>query len=515
MTPAPVSAETLAELATTRPAPAGAAALRAALHARRMLLLKAALVRVERARTALAPGVRTRFEADWALLERAERADPAAVRDLLDYPMTGAWLGAVLAADEGPELERHLPYITGLALSAAVRSGCPVEGERSVPSGRLVLPGLGVLCCPSRRALLDGRPGSTRITDATGATEVLFDRPGTDARRSDGGGAGWPGADSRRRDGEGTGRPGADTRRPDGGGTGGPGADTCRSDGDDTGRPGVATGRRDDGGTGRPGAGARRPDGDDAGRLGEDTRRPHGGGTGWLGLRALPGSAVLLDDLDPYRVPVHGIGPEALPAARRPDSAPGAWAARWVAARDLLSATDPARAAETSEVLRAVVPLAPSGHTGGPPMSATLRAAPGALLSQLPQDAGDLAETLVHESQHTKLATLHELVPLYRPGGARHRVGWRPDPRPVPGVLQGVYAHLALADLWRRARDGSLPDHSWRDRAERQFDTHWDQVGKALSILRESDELTFAGREFVQEMERHHARLGVAARSPG
>ncbi|MEV6053485.1 HEXXH motif-containing putative peptide modification protein [Streptomyces sp. NPDC052107] len=500
MTPAPVSAETIGELATTRPAPAGTAALRAVLHARRMLLLKAALVRVERARTALAPAVHTGFEADWSLLERAERADPAAVRDLLDYPMTGAWLGAVLAADEGPELERQLPYLTGLALSAAVRAGCPVEGERTVPSGRLVLPGLGVLCCPSGRALLDGRPGPARITDAAGATEVVFGRPGADARRPDGGGTGWAGSDM---------------RRPDGGGTGWAGSDTRRPDDDDTGRPGADTRRPDGGDAGRPGAGIPRPDGDDIGWPGADARRPLGDGTGWLSLRALPGSAVLLDDLDPYRVPVHGIGPEALPAARRPHSAPGAWAARWVAACDLLSATDPARAAETSAVLRAVVPLAPSGRRGGPPMSATLRAAPGALLSQLPKDAGDLAETLVHETQHTKLATLHELVPLYRPGGARHRVGWRPDPRPVPGVLQGVYAHLALADLWRRARDGSVPDHGWRDRAERQFDTHWDQVGKALSILRESDELTYAGREFVQEMERHHARLGVAARSPG
>ncbi|MGW2645466.1 aKG-HExxH-type peptide beta-hydroxylase [Streptomyces sp. NPDC001393] len=507
MTSAPVSAETIGELATTRPAPAGTAALRAALHARRMLLLKAVLVRVERARTALDPAVRTRFEADWALLERAERAGPAAVRDLVDYPMTGAWLGAVLAAGDGPGLQARLPYLTGLALAAAVRAGCPVEGERAVPSGRLVLPGLGVLCCPSGRALLAGRRGLVHITDATGATEVLFTHPEADLREPDGGGTGRPGAGTCGPDGDGSGRPGGDSRGPDGG-TRGPGADG-------PGRPGADTRLPDGGGIDRPGAGTRPPDGGGTGRPGAGARCPAGDGVGWLGLRVLPRSAVLLDDLDPYRVPVHGIGPEALPAARRPHSAPGAWAARWLAARALLSATDPDRVAEISAVLRAVVPLAPSGRSGGPPMSATLRAAPGALLSQLPTDAGDLAETLVHETQHTKLATLHELVPLYRPGGARHRVGWRPDPRPVPGVLQGVYAHLALADLWRRARDGSVRAYGWQDRAERQFDTHWDQVGEALSILRESDELTCAGREFVQEMERHHARLGVAARSPG
>ncbi|WEO95375.1 HEXXH motif-containing putative peptide modification protein [Streptomyces sp. FXJ1.172] len=424
MIPATVPAETIRQLATTRPAPAGSAALRAALHARRMLLLKALLVRVERAGASLTPAARGRFEADWALLERAEHADPAAVRALLDYPMTGAWLTAALAADEGPALEGQLAQLSGVALAAAVRAGCAVSGERAVPSGVLVLPGLGVLHCPSGRVLFGGDPGLVRIGDFAGRTEVLLAR-------------------------------------------GGPGG------------------------------------------------RPVGGGTGWSGLRALPGSAVLLDDLDPYRVPAQGIGREALPAVGRPHSTPGRWAERWLAARALLAAVDPDRVAENGAVLRAVVPLAPSGRTHGPPMSATLRAAPGAMLSQLPDDADRLAEMLVHETQHTKLATLHELVPLYRPGGARYRVGWRTDPRPVPGVLQGAYAHLALTDLWRRVRAGPAGPDGWRTRAGHQFEVSWDQVGEALSILRESDELTFTGREFVQEMERRHADLGVAARSPG
>ncbi|MCE0446255.1 HEXXH motif-containing putative peptide modification protein [Streptomyces tricolor] len=116
-------------------------------------------------------------------------------------------------------------------------------------------------------------------------------------------------------------------------------------------------------------------------------------------------------------------------------------------AHALLAATHPARAAETLALVRAVVPLAPSAG-GAPPVSATVRTAPGAALAQLPADRRELAELLVHETHHTKLAVLDELVPLWRPGGSLHRVGWRRDPRPVPGVLQGAYAHLALLDLW-------------------------------------------------------------------
>jgi HEXXH motif-containing protein len=136
------------------------------------------------------------------------------------------------------------------------------------------------------------------------------------------------------------------------------------------------------------------------------------------------------------------------------------------------------------------------------------------VLSELPGTARDLAESLVHEAHHTKLDCLHELVPLYHPtGGALHRVGWRPDPRPVPGVLQGAYAHLALTDLWARARRSTAVPEAWRGQAERQLDACWADVGEALSILRESDELTFAGREFVEEMEKRHRSVGVAARN--
>ncbi|MEU6280469.1 HEXXH motif-containing putative peptide modification protein [Streptomyces sp. NPDC047028] len=419
MTLATDTSALIRELARTRPTPGGTEALRAALHARRLLLLKAVLVRVEGSGASLAPAVRRRFDDDWALLERAERTDPSAVRDLLDYPMTGALLSETLAAPEGPALAARLAHLSGLAAAAVIRAGCPADRELDVPSGRFALPGLGVLRCPSGRVRLRFDAGAVRVEDTDGLAGVRFTRPG----------------------------------------------------------PGT--------------------------------------GVGWQGLHTLPGSTVVLDDLDPYRVPDRGIGPDALPAAERPDSDPVGWAERWRAAQALLAATDPGRVAETGAVLRAVVPLAPSGRAAGPPMSATLRAAPGALLSQLPREPHDLAVTLVHETQHTKLASLHELVPLHRAGGARYRVGWRTDPRPVPGVLQGVYAHLALTDLWGRARTGAGLGRGRRPRAEREFDTHWDQVGKALSILRGSDELTSSGREFVQEMERHHASLGVAARTVG
>ncbi|MFC9281179.1 aKG-HExxH-type peptide beta-hydroxylase [Streptomyces collinus] len=403
----------LAELAGTRPSPDGTAALRAVLHARRLLTLKALLLRYERQRAELRPQTCARFERDWALLEAAERTDADAVREVVDYPMTGAWLTEALAAPPGPPFERHLAHLGGLAAAAAVRAGRRGDVTRVDPSDALHLPGLGTLRGP--------------------ATHL----------------------------------PGLGTLR---GPAAGPSGTTAPADRDD------------------PAA--------------------------WTPLAPLAGGAVL-DDLDPYRVPAAGIGPGALRAAERGRVDHERWGRLWRAAHALLAAAHPERAAETRATVRALVPLERPGPTAGPPISATRRAAPGAVLAEPPRDAGTLADLLVHETHHTKLAALGEAVPLLRPGAdTLHRVAWRPDPRPASGVLQGAYAHLALLDLWWRARAGPAVPPGWRLHAHSRFEAHRDEVAEALSILRDSSELTSAGREFVRGMDRHLARLGTLTRHP-
>ncbi|MGW0559452.1 aKG-HExxH-type peptide beta-hydroxylase [Streptomyces sp. NPDC003016] len=422
MTPAPFSSALFTQLARTRPGSACTVALRTGLHARRLLLLKSLLTRVDRRRADADPLTRERFHRHWALLEYAERRDPAAVRAAVDYPLTGAWLAGALTAPEGPSLDRHLAYFGGMAATAAVRAGCDLRLTLDAPGGVLSLPGLGALRCPDHRAELHARGPTVRITGGDRTGTLLLRR--TAARQG----------------------------------------------------------------------------------------RPVGGGPGWSGLRTLPATAVVLDDLDPYRVPPGTAA--TMPAADRATVAREPWPRLWRQALALVEGTDPGRAAEILAVQRVVVPLAPADpavYDGPRPMSATLRAAPGGVLTSLPAGADELAEVLVHETHHTKLAALHERVPLYRPGGGElHRVAWRPDPRPVAGVLQGAYAHLALTDLWRRATTAADVPAAWRRRAAEQFGRHRGQVAQALSVLLESDELTIAGREFAGDMREHHASLGAA-----
>ncbi|MFH8980665.1 aKG-HExxH-type peptide beta-hydroxylase [Streptomyces varsoviensis] len=230
-------------------------------------------------------------------------------------------------------------------------------------------------------------------------------------------------------------------------------------------------------------------------------------GCRWLPLTALPPAGprhvpVAFDDLDPHRVPDGGPGPAVVPTDRATAAERARWHTLWRDAVALLDRAAPERAAELSALLRCVVPLrTPAAGL----VAATLPDAFGAAFASRPATALDLAATLVHEIQHSKLAAVLDLVPLHRAGPeARHWAPWRPDPRPFGGLLQGLYAHLALAGLWGRVAALHGPEQrvAW--------DAHarcWAQVGAVLPALVHAPELTPEGREFAQAMADAYARL--------
>jgi len=79
---------------------------------------------------------------------------------------------------------------------------------------------------------------------------------------------------------------------------------------------------------------------------------------------------------------------------------------------------------------------------------------------------------------------------------ARYRVPWRPDPRPVDGVLNGTYAYLAVGALWRsrsRERAGG--------QAHGQFLECRSRVEHGIGVLLSGTALTSAGMRFVQGMD--------------
>ncbi|MBO0872428.1 MAG: HEXXH motif domain-containing protein [Pseudonocardia sp.] len=226
-------------------------------------------------------------------------------------------------------------------------------------------------------------------------------------------------------------------------------------------------------------------------------RLPSGVGsdaTGWWGLPRLSvraGEQVLavrLDYLDPYR----GLY-EPLPPAWCAPADVAAWhtlldQAWQLLVRHLPDTADALAAGLDSLVPRPAVPFRmPSASTGEAFGSAIIPLAP---------DAEALAAALVHEFHHIRLGGLLHLVRLHHDDPRdRFYTPWRADPRPVGGVLHGMYAYFGVTAWWRAVAraDAGEPDQ----RAVFEFAYWRDETWRVLRRLRGDAALTPAGRRFV------------------
>ncbi|MEH1165130.1 HEXXH motif-containing putative peptide modification protein [Micromonospora sp. CPCC 205539] len=384
--PGPLSAAQLAGLAGGLSAGDTLTVLRGGQLGRRRLLTVAA---------ARAAGDQPLVRQSLDLFTRAERADPAAVAEVLTHPPVTGWARAALDGSTGPT------YLAALAAAAATRAGLTFTLTLPSPAdGMLLLPTVGAATgLAAGPVLLRGDPGTLRI--------------GTEGQAHDG--------------------------------------------------VQISHGRR----------------------VGTD-----GGEVRWLPVRrvlAAEGIGVVIDDQDPWRHCYHRP-----PTARLDDAAAARLSQLTGHAWEWLRAHLPAHADGLAGLLRSLVPLLPP--PSGNPVSATSRDALGAIALSLPADPPALALLLVHELQHTKLGALLDLVPLHRPGGpARYRAPWRLDPRPVGALLQGAYAHLGVAEVWRcRRHEGVTAAFEY---------AYWrEQTLRAVRQLAESPELTEAGRTLVAGM---------------
>jgi HEXXH motif-containing protein len=219
---------------------------------------------------------------------------------------------------------------------------------------------------------------------------------------------------------------------------------------------------------------------------------------------------VPLNDQGPYRTTDLPASPNrSVVAAPADDMARKRWYDVWSGRlAELLDLGHPSRLAETSRLLRSVVPLRPPQEAGGTGYcSGTRRGAFGAVHSSVPPTTASLTSMLVHELQHAKLGALADLVPLHHAGPeARHFAPWRPDPRPFDGLWQGIYSHLALAFWWQRyalvTPDGPEREHAWAEYARCR-----EQTGAALPDLVGSEQLTVEGRRLADGMVAAHRSL--------
>ncbi|MEV7779745.1 FxsB family cyclophane-forming radical SAM/SPASM peptide maturase [Kitasatospora sp. NPDC088351] len=212
-------------------------------------------------------------------------------------------------------------------------------------------------------------------------------------------------------------------------------------------------------------------------------------------VRLAGGWTVALEDLDPQRDshdhPVEG---------RLSDTELLDWTGALREAWELLGHDLPGYAEGVRAGLTTVTPLRP-----GPPgrdVSAAARQAFGAVGIARPATAPILGLLLAHEFQHVKLGAVLDLLDLYDPADtALYFAPWRPDPRPLEGLLQGTYAHLAVTEFWGTrslAYDG-LPGEA-ADRARTRFALWRQYTAEAVDRLAGSGSLTPLGLRFTDGM---------------
>jgi HEXXH motif-containing protein len=204
--------------------------------------------------------------------------------------------------------------------------------------------------------------------------------------------------------------------------------------------------------------------------------------------------SITLDHVDPYRnlrtpIPPDRLTPEQIER----------WRTRLQGAWELIARACPDLAAPIARGLFSVVPQRAAERFRT--MSASAGDAFGSMIVSEPEDAPELAVTLVHEFQHIKLGGLLHLVPM-RSAEPRQRVyaPWRDDPRPLGGLLQGVYAFVGIVEFWRGYR--WLTVGSPAQLAHFEFARWRRQVLRTVQMLRTLPELTDLGRRLVDGLAR-------------
>ncbi|MFD5303399.1 aKG-HExxH-type peptide beta-hydroxylase [Streptomyces rochei] len=498
-TPIRVPDRLFAELAAGGGSAQAVAFLERGERARRLLLLRTLLDRIAELSTPLTPVADA-----WEVVKDAAGRDPEAVDGLLLAPTTGAWIAHMLrrvhGTATGPPLWAEAGRLNVLALTAALLAGTETALTVPLADGGLHLPGLGRLRLP------DAPPGPSVGLAVARAGEVTLSGPPRD-------GGARPTV---------TCRPASVPveRRPAGPGTA-PSVETAPGEpvASAPGEP-VAGGSGDVRG-GRPAGAA------DAGRApgvsaaatpaGSGEEGPGGrhrvpvpptaaGSAGWLPLRTLthhgPAGpvAIPLDDLDPYRDLDDPVPPARLDAEEAAE-----WQRVFDGAVAVLASTgaDQGPGRLDPALIRAVVPY---GRTAAvPPAAPTVAVSAssgdsfGAMLISRPGSALALAETLVHEFQHSKLAALLHLFPLLDDDREeRYYAPWRADPRHLTGLLHGAYAFTGVAGFWRDRL--AEPEHA--EVAAYHFALRRLQSRLVVRTLRTSARLTAPGSRLVAGLAR-------------
>jgi HEXXH motif-containing protein len=226
---------------------------------------------------------------------------------------------------------------------------------------------------------------------------------------------------------------------------------------------------------------------------------PSADSTRWWGLRRFrcgSGNRVLtvsLDDIDSYRNLADPVRP-----SRLDDQAVQTWQRLLEAAWEVLVRWHPATADAIAAGLISIAPL--PVDPAWVIRSASTGDGFGGVLMSLPPDPVTMAVTMIHEFQHVKLGGLLHLTTLFDDDDNLEDLyaPWRPDPRPLTGLMQGAYAFFGITEFWRTQR--RVDSEAGKRIADFEFAYGRRQTWTGLRTLSRSGRLTELGATLVHRL---------------
>jgi HEXXH motif-containing protein len=162
-----------------------------------------------------------------------------------------------------------------------------------------------------------------------------------------------------------------------------------------------------------------------------------------------------------------------------------------------------------SEIFMGVQSLVPvHSHAIDVHRSQTFREIPGLLVLSWMSDTSVIVEALVHEYHHHKLNALLNLDPIIVEGSPEeiYYSPWRDDPRPLSGILQGIYVFQAVLEFWHKILKTDIPVLQEK-RLQQKVYSAKKQLLTALKVLTTNAGFSLIGQALIEAIEENIDRV--------
>ncbi len=162
-----------------------------------------------------------------------------------------------------------------------------------------------------------------------------------------------------------------------------------------------------------------------------------------------------------------------------------------------------------SEIFMGVQSLVPvHSHAIDVHRSQTFREIPGLLILSWMSDTSVIVEALVHEYHHHKLNALLNLDPIILESSleAIYYSPWRDDPRPLSGILQGIYVFQAVLEFGHKILKTDIPILQEKRLKQRVY-TAKQQLLTALKVLTTNAKFSLIGQALIEAIEENIDRV--------